>query len=242
MTVDKTPDRVRRMFDEIAPRYDFLNRLLSFGVDRSWRRKTAKAICKKLPDGPILDVCTGTGDLLLEFFRREPLRQLVGIDFSQEMIARAVKKTERAKASLPIEFHVGDAMNLPFDDNHFAAVSVAFGLRNISDTDKGLAEMVRVCKPGGVVAVLDFSVPRVPIFSSVYRFYFRFLLPRIGQFFAKSRESAYHYFPQSVLEFDTASHLAERMTQHRVTNIQTLSMTFGVAYLLYGIKDAQRTD
>jgi len=235
MTVDKSPDRVRRMFDEIAPRYDFLNRLLSLGIDRSWRKKAVKAVYQNLPEGPILDVCTGTGDLLIEYFRQNPARSLAGIDFSQEMIARAAKKVERAKANHQIELHIGDAMNLPFNDDHFAAVSIAFGLRNVCDTDKGLAEMVRVCKPGGIVAVLDFSIPRVPILSSIYRIYFRTLLPRIGQFFAKNRESAYHYFPQSVLEFDSIN-LAERMLLRRVTNIQTISMTFGIAYLHYGKK------
>ena len=229
--VDKSPEKIRRMFGSIAPRYDFLNRLLSLRLDVSWRRRCADRLLKATTvDGPILDVCTGTADLALALWKRQQTRKVFGVDFSPEMIDIGKKKTR----STDIELSVGDALNLPFDDESFAAVCVAFGLRNISDTDRGLAEMVRVCKPGGVVAVLEFSMPTLPILSGFYRFYFRTVLPRIGQCLAKNRDDAYTYLPESVLQFDNPQHLADRMRAAGLVDIEIRSLTFGTVTLLTG--------
>ncbi len=160
-------------------------------------------------------------------------RSFVGIDFSENMIEIARRKT----AGLPISLAVGDALALPFEENRFAAVAVAFGLRNVGDTQRGLSEMIRVCRPGGTVAVLEFSMPTLPILSHCYRFYFRHLLPRIGQFLAKNRDDAYRYLPESVLAFDSPERLRKRMEELGVIEVQAKSMTFGIAALVFGKKE-----
>ena len=230
--VDKSPEKIRRMFGSIAPRYDFLNRFLSLGIDVSWRRRSANRLLKAtVIDGPILDVCTGTADLALALWKRqrksiEP-RKVFGVDFSPEMIGIGKRKARHTD----IELSVGDALNLPFDDATFAAVCVAFGLRNVGDTDRGLTEMIRVCKPGGVVAILEFSMPTRPIFSGFYRFYFRSVLPRIGRWFVKNRDDAYTYLPESVLQFDDPQRLTERMQHLGLVSVRSFPMTFGTTAL-----------
>ena len=232
MNVDKSPEKIRRMFGSIAPRYDFLNHFLSLGLDVSWRRRCVDRLLAAMTvDGPILDVCTGTADLARMLWKRQRTstpRKVFGIDFSPEMIEIGKRKTS------DVELSVGDALNLPFDDATFAAVCVAFGLRNVGDTDQGLAEMVRVCKPGGVVAVLEFSMPTLPIFSGLYRFYFRKVLPRIGQWLTKNREDAYIYLPESVLQFDDPQHLAEHLRAAGLADVEVRSLTFGTVTLQIG--------
>jgi len=233
--VDKSPEKIRRMFGSIAPRYDFLNHFLSLGLDISWRRCCADRLSAATTvDGPILDVCTGTADLAQALWRRQRgstvPRKVFGVDFSPEMIEFGERKTRNTD----IELSIGDALNLPFDDATFAAVCVAFGLRNVGDTDRGLAEMVRVCKPGGVVAVLEFSMPTQPILSGLYRFYFRTVLPRIGQWLAKNRDDAYTYLPESVLQFDDPQHLAERLRVAGLVDVEVRSLTLGTVTLQTG--------
>ncbi len=229
--VDKSPEKIRRMFDTIAPWYDFLNHFLSLGIDVSWRRRTAKQLLEATAvEGPILDVCTGTADLALALRKRSGNRKVVGVDFSPEMVEIGKKKTKNTD----IELSVGDALNLPFGDETFAAACVAFGLRNVGDTERGLAEMVRVCKPGGAVAVLEFSMPTLPILSGLYRFYFRSVLPRVGQWLAKNRDDAYNYLPESVLQFDNAEQLTQRMEYVGLTEIRCVPMTFGTVTLYVG--------
>ena len=230
--VDKSPEKIRRMFGSIAPWYDFLNRLLSLRLDVSWRRRCTDRLLAAATtvDGPILDVCTGTADLALTLWKRQRERKVFGIDFSPEMIDIGKKKARNTD----IELSVGDALNLPFADESFAAVCVAFGLRNVGDTDRGLAEMVRVCKPDGVVAVLEFSMPTLPIFSGLYRFYFRKVLPRIGQWLTKNREDAYIYLPESVLQFDDPQHLAEHLRAAGLADVEVRSLTFGTVTLQIG--------
>ncbi len=233
--VDKSPEKIRRMFDSIAPWYDFLNHFLSLGIDVSWRRRCADQILATTTvDGPILDVCTGTADLALTLRKRQRKaktpRKIYGVDFSPEMIEIGKKKTRNTD----IELSVGDALNLPYVDKTFAAACVAFGLRNVGDTDRGLAEMVRVCRPGGTVAVLEFSMPTLPVLSGLYRFYFRSILPRIGQCLAKNRDDAYDYLPESVLQFDDPGQLAERLRGAGLVNVQARSLTFGTVTLHWG--------
>jgi len=234
--VDKSPERIRRMFGTIAHRYDLINRVLTLGIDHWWRTSTARkllheqAIC-----GDILDVCCGTGELSLAFLKQQQKmggeRKIYGIDFSPEMIEVAQRK---AKHSPNLEFSIGDALDLPFEDDRFAVVAVAFGLRNLCDTQQGLAEMVRVCKPGGTVAVLDFSMPTLPIVRQCYRFYFHTVLPRLGQWFAKNQDQAYHYLPESVLQFDQPDQLTCRLTQLGIADIQIKPMTCGIVTLVLG--------
>jgi demethylmenaquinone methyltransferase/2-methoxy-6-polyprenyl-1,4-benzoquinol methylase len=237
-SVDKSPERIRRMFDAVAPQSDGTNRLRSFGLDRLWRRFAAQLLLHdQTAGGDVLDVCCGTGDLALAFVKRQRKikaeRTNYGIDFSPEMIEIAKRKTKDYSA---LYFSVGDALDLPFEDCRFAIVAVAFGLRNVCDTQRGLAEMVRVCKSGGTVAVLDFSMPTLPLFRCFYQFYLGMVLPRCGQWISKNQDQAYHYFAESVLQFDRPDQLAKRLDQLGVGNIQVRPMTFGIATLVWGQK------
>jgi demethylmenaquinone methyltransferase / 2-methoxy-6-polyprenyl-1,4-benzoquinol methylase len=282
------------MFGEIAGRYDFLNRLLSLGIDRSWRRKTVKLVPPE-GDAPILDVCTGTGDLALAYWSAAQGKTLVvGTDFCRPMLAIAHEKCRRAGAlcsaaashttrshaprgnvapdaprpsgepmqsvegSVPtrsvgtrgddlclaaagtaaqgITLLAADTLHLPFPDDVFQIVSVAFGLRNLADTDAGLREMVRVCRRGGRVAILEFSTPGVWPLGTIYGWYFRHVLPRIGQALARNRQAAYNYLPQSVGRFPQGEELAERMRAAGLQDVKYRAFTFGVATLYYGRK------
>ena len=236
MPVDKSDTRVRRMFGEIAPSYDRMNHLLSMNTDRYWRWRTVN-IVRPEGDAPILDLCTGTGDLALAFYRKTQGRTpIVAADFCRQMLAIGEQKKKRAGANGQITFVEADAQHLPFDNDHFQIVSVAFGLRNVADTDRGLREMTRVCMPGGRVAVLEFSMPRRQPIKSLYGWYFRNVLPRIGQSFAKNDSEAYAYLPQSVGEFDQDEALAARMRAAGLSNVKYYPLTFGVATLYVGEK------
>ncbi|MDG2409317.1 MAG: bifunctional demethylmenaquinone methyltransferase/2-methoxy-6-polyprenyl-1,4-benzoquinol methylase UbiE [Pirellulales bacterium] len=228
MSVDKSAPRVRRMFGQIAGRYDRLNHLLSLSLDRYWRWQATR---RAPPDGtlPILDLCTGTGDLALSYRRRVPADvPVIGADFCHEMLVCGTHKDSDGNRVNWVE---ADAEALPFPDATFQLVSVAFGLRNIADTDNGLREMARVCAPGGQVVVLEFSMPTRQPFSLLYGAYFRYVLPRIGQLLARNRESAYNYLPASVGEFPQGEALAERMRLAGLTDVRWYPMTLGVATL-----------
>ncbi len=236
MPVDKSSDRVRRMFGQIAGRYDFLNHLLSLGTYHYWRWRTVRLVP---PTGslPILDVCTGTGDLAFAYDRAAGRKTpIVGADFCHEMLVIARQKAHRAGADSRINFIEADAQSLPVPADSFQIVCVAFGLRNVADTDRGLAEMVRACAPGGHVAVLEFSTPTWQPFKAIYGWYFRNVLPRIGQFFARNSTAAYEYLPESVGEFPQGEALIERMRAAGLDNVCRYPLTLGVATLYVGMK------
>ena len=232
-TVDKSNDRVRRMFGEIAPRYDRMNHLLSMQVDRYWRRRAVRLVPPQ-GDRPILDLCTGTGDLAIAYHRAVDGRvPIVGADFCHEMLERAREKS----AQLPhgaITFVEADAQSLPLPSDTFQIVCVAFGLRNVADINRGLAEMARVCAPGGRVAVLEFTTPRRQPFKAAYGWYFRNVLPRIGQLLASNNSEAYNYLPESVGEFPQYEALAQRMEAAGLVSVRFHPLTFGVATLYVG--------
>ncbi len=224
------------MFGEIAARYDFLNHLLSLGIDKYWRWRTVRAVP---PAGaePVLDLCTGTGDLALAYYRAGSGRTpIVGADFCRPMLAVGEQKRLKAGIAAGLSFVEADAQQLPFPADSFQIVSVAFGLRNVCDTDRGLREMVRVCRPGGHVAVLEFSLPSWQPFKAVYGWYFRHVLPRIGQLLARNRQGAYNYLPASVGEFASGEALADRMRAAGLTRVRLLPLTLGVATLYVGAK------
>lgn len=238
MNVDKSQQRVRRMFGEISPRYDFLNHALSGGTDVYWRWRTVRAT-RLIDNAPILDVCTGTGDLAMAYWKHAGARVPVfATDFTHEMLAIANAKTERAATNGQPRpaFLEADTQRLPFADDLFQAVTVAFGLRNVSDTRAGLREMLRVCRPGGQVLVLEFSMPGNRAIRAVYRWYFRNVLPRIGQLLARNHHAAYNYLPQSVSEFPQGAELAAIMEQCGLSRVTWKPLTLGVATLYSGFK------
>jgi len=235
MSVDKSPRRIRQMFGEIARRYDLLNHLLSAGLDRWWRRRTVR-LAPPTSEGAVLDVCTGTADLALAYWRYGRGRvRVVGADFCRPMLLLGQEKCRRARAT-GVVLVEADAQNLPFADDTFQVVSVAFGLRNLSDPDRGLREMTRVCRPGGRVAVLEFGLPASPLFRRAYGWYFRRVLPKIGQALARNRQEAYNYLPASVDEFPEREALVARMAAAGLREIRYRPFTLGVAELYVGVK------
>lgn len=236
MPVDKSSQRVQRMFGEIAPRYDFLNHLLSMNVDRFWRWRTVRMV-RATSDRPILDVCTGTGDLALAFYRRTGGRvPVVATDFCPQMLEIGEAKKRKAGIDSGLTFVEADAQQLPFDDDHFQIVTVAFGLRNVADADLGLREMTRVCEPGGQVAVLEFSMPQRQPLRALYGWYFRNILPKIGQWLTRNSHDAYNYLPSSVGEFSSGEALAGRMRDAGLRIVHLHPLTGGIATLYVGRK------
>jgi demethylmenaquinone methyltransferase/2-methoxy-6-polyprenyl-1,4-benzoquinol methylase len=251
LILDKRETKIRSMFNNIAPSYDLLNHLLSCNVDHYWRWRTTKLVPPTLPPhpqplsqgergetvAPILDLCTGTGDLALAYDRAAVGRvPIVGADFCHEMLVRADAKARRKKASERIRFLEADAQHLPFPSDMFQIATVAFGLRNVTDTDKGIAEMVRVTQPGGKVAILEFSQPRGLLTGPMYRFYFRQILPRLGQLISRSKDNAYRYLPESVMQFPDGEALADRLRGHGLVDVTWNPFTFGIATLYVGTK------
>ena len=224
------------MFSEIAPKYDRMNHLLSMNTDRYWRWKTVRKL-KPDDSGPILDVCTGTGDLAISFCKKtRGAVDVIAADFCEEMLEIGRAKKEKIKWGDKIEFVQADTQNLPFETDHFQIVSVAFGLRNVADTDLGLREMTRVCRPGGKVAILEFSTPRRQPIKFGYQWYFKNVLPKVGQWLARNDSSAYEYLPESVGEFPAYEQLVERMEAAGLKQVKFYPMTFGVATLYVGVK------
>lgn len=230
--LDKREARIRRMFGEIAPGYDFLNHLLSLNADRYWRWRSTKLVPPR-GDDPILDICTGTGDLALSYHRASGGRvTIIGSDFCHPMLVRAVAKSH----GKPIRYVESDSQELPFPADIFQITTVGFGLRNVTDFRRGLAEMARVTQSGGRVAVLEFSKPRHFLFGRLYRWYFRHVLPKVGQWCSRSRDSAYQYLPDSVLEFPDYEDLLREMAAVGLTELTYHPMTFGIATLYVGTK------
>jgi len=235
-TVDKSAPRVQQMFGEIAGRYDFLNHLLSLNIDRYWRWRTVRSVPPEA-GMKILDMCTGTGDLALAYHKAgDGKAEIVGADFCHEMLAIARQKGLKSGVGDAVSFVEADAMRIPLGDDVFDIVSVAFGLRNVAETNVGLAEMTRVCKPGGQVAVLEFSTPEWQPFKAIYGWYFRNVLPKIGQLLASNAQSAYNYLPESVGEFPQGEELAGLMREAGLSEVWHKPLTLGVATLYVGKK------
>ncbi len=227
-------DRVRRMFGAIAHRYDLNNRLHSFGRDQAWRRR-AVALCRVGAADRVLDAACGTGDLA-EAFADAGAREVCGIDFTPEMIdlaqRKAARRRRRAGVAVPA-YRLGDAMDLPFADAAFDVVSIAFGIRNVSDPKRAIAEFRRVLRPGGRLVILEFSHPRNPLMRAVNRVYCEKVMPFTAALLAGDRSGAYRYLPRSVATFADRGELAGMMAAAGFADIAQHSMTFGVcvAYL-----------
>jgi demethylmenaquinone methyltransferase/2-methoxy-6-polyprenyl-1,4-benzoquinol methylase len=224
------------MFASIARRYDLLNHLLSLNVDRLWRRFTTRVVPPE-PGVPVLDCCTGTADLALAYHRAGRGRSpVVGADFCREMLLLGNAKVRKARADGRVVLIEGDAQRLPLPDDTFGVVTVAFGLRNVADTSRGIDEMVRVARPGGKVAILEFSRPRGAILGGLYLAFFRRVLPRIGQALAPNDLDAYHYLPTSVLQFPDGQAMLDLLAARGLVGPRQYPLTFGIATLYVGVK------
>ena len=227
-------ERIRAMFGSIAPRYDLLNRLLSLGIDRRWRRFTVGKIGLSGP-GRVLDVATGTGDVALEIAAQTPASvSIVGIDFTPEMIELGQVKVKESRHCDRITLQVAPCEEIPYDDGSFDAATISFGIRNVVDRVKGLSEMHRVLSNGGKIVILEFSTPTMPVFKDLYHLYFLKVLPKIGGAF--SRFSAYQYLPDSVLEFPPREEFKAMMTGVGFKDVRHFDLTGGIATVYVGTK------
>lgn len=234
--VDKSGRRVRSMFASIAGKYDLLNHLLSLNIDKSWRKFTTRTVPPE-PGVPVLDCCTGTADLALEYHKAGGGKSpVVGSDFCHEMLVIGNKKVGKAKAEGVVTLIEGDTQRLPLPDDHFGVVTVAFGLRNVADTVKGIDEMVRVARPGGKVAILEFSRPRGAILGRLYLAFFQHVLPKVGQTIAPNSYDAYSYLPASVLQFPDGRAMLDLLASRGLTDLRDYPLTFGIASLYVGTK------
>jgi demethylmenaquinone methyltransferase/2-methoxy-6-polyprenyl-1,4-benzoquinol methylase len=227
---------VREMFSGIASKYDLLNHDLSINIDKRWRRTVREKLGNILddPSAVVLDVACGTGDLSLELKKNANAR-VIGSDFCHPMLA--IAKTKTAEGMEHIPYVEGDAMRLPFADATFDAVTIAFGLRNLSNFKDGLGELCRILKPGGRLAVLEFSSPVVPGFRGLFNFYFTKILPRIGVIVSGS-QGAYEYLPDSVSKFPDQKKLVEMMGLTGFSSVEYVNLTGGVAAIHSGVKQA----
>lgn len=232
------PDRkrqfVREKFAAVAHRYDLLNSVLSLSIDRSWRRIAAAEVAT-LPEGPILDLCAGTLPLALEIARQRPSGPVLAVDFCPDMLIYGMKGRgyqARRGEILPV---CGDGEELPFSGGTFQGITIAFGIRNLSRTERGLEEMLRVLVPGGKLVILEFSRPRVPILGPFYMFYLHKVLPHIGGFLSGDR-SAYSYLASSIQGFYAPEVLAGMMSAAGFTKVSYRPLTLGIVTLYTGIK------
>lgn len=222
-------EEVREMFDRIAPAYDRLNHTLSFQVDRLWRRRAVRLVRCAAPQR-ILDVATGTGDLAIALAERIPRATVVGVDLSERMLEAGRRKVLARGLEDRVRLEAGDAERLAVANGGFDVVTVAFGVRNFGDLDAGLHELLRVLRPGGLLLVLEFSTPRLPLFRALYRFYSHRVLPAVGGRISKDRR-AYEYLPASVDEFPSPERFMELLAKTGFAHCRARSQSFGIAQI-----------
>jgi demethylmenaquinone methyltransferase/2-methoxy-6-polyprenyl-1,4-benzoquinol methylase len=226
-------EQVEDMFNSIAPRYDFLNRSLSMGIDKGWRTKAIRSL-KDISPRQILDVATGTGDLAIEALKLNP-DKVTGVDLSAQMLAVGIEKIAAKNLSDKIELVKGDSEHLLFPDNKFDAVTVAFGVRNFEHLQQGIDEMYRVLRPGGKIAVLEFSKPKSFPFKQVYDIYFKYILPVWGGMISKNK-AAYTYLPESVKHFPEGAEFISYLNRAGFKQSKVNTLTFGICSLYTAIK------
>jgi len=225
--------QVADMFDNISPKYDFLNHFLSLGIDIRWRKKAIKLL-KDIQPKQILDIATGTGDFAIESLKLNP-EKVIGVDISEGMLNVGREKLKKRKLDDRITLISGDSENLPFEDNKFDAIIVAFGVRNFENLEKGLSEMFRVLRPGGKVVVLEFSKPKRFPFKQLYNFYFKNILPTLGKTISKDN-AAYTYLPESVKSFPDGKDFTSILDKLGFKETLCKPLTLGISSIYTGIK------
>jgi demethylmenaquinone methyltransferase/2-methoxy-6-polyprenyl-1,4-benzoquinol methylase len=228
--IDKSPTRIASMFDAIAPRYDLLNGVLSGGLDRYWRRRAIRSLGFTGAE-TLLDVCTGTGDVAIAAARvSRGARRVLGVDFAGAMLTRALEKTQARQLDGRVRVVRGDAMNLPVPDETVDGVTIAFGIRNVAVPEAACVELLRVLRPGGRLAILEFGLPVVPAVRPLYLWYFRQVLPRIGRVVSR-HDAAYSYLPASVGAFPWGDDFARILREQGFNNVKARPLTLGIVYL-----------
>lgn len=222
-------EQVALMFNNIARRYDFLNHFLSLGIDKIWRKKTIKSLNGISHNPRILDVASGTGDLAITALKLNP-EKIIGIDISDEMLKVGRQKIKKKGFDNIITLQNGDSENIEFENDHFDGITVAFGVRNFENLNKGLSEMYRVLKSNGKVAILEFSKPKIFPIKQIYNFYFKQILPFIGKIVSKDN-SAYTYLPESVYQFPERKDFIKELEKVGFKDCKYKSLTFGIASL-----------
>ncbi len=225
---------IAAMFDRISPRYDFLNHLLSLNIDKIWRRKTVKTIAIRHPK-QILDLATGTADLALQLAKSLPEAHITGLDFSTKMLEIGKEKVEKQGLENSIQLQQGDAAHLPFANDTFDAVTIAFGARNFEDLPSSLKEIHRVMKPNAQLCILEFSMPQSFPIKQAYLFYFKHILPKIGSWISKDK-SAYSYLPASVQNFPPPNTFINILREKGFQQVEKRSLSFGIATLYSAFK------
>lgn len=231
VSTSREPDRISGMFDRIAHRYDRLNHLLSAGLDRRWRARAVRELALTGRED-VLDMCTGTADLAIEAVTSPAgmARDVVGVDFAGEMLRLGLIKVRAQRLDDRVHLVRGDATKVPLPDARFDAAMVAFGIRNVQDPEAATREFARLLRPGGRLAILEFGFPRIPGIRTAYRWYFKYLLPRVGRLISKHNE-AYSYLPASVEQFPSPEAFAAMLKQHGFATVRTVPLTFGIVYL-----------
>lgn len=229
----QNPERIRQMFDAIAPTYDLLNRVLSLGLDIRWRRKAVSFLVGKR-GGTILDIAAGSGDLTLEALTVRPAR-IVATDFSQAMLSVLARKLATRSDARSVDLVICDALRLPFRDGSFDATIVGFGIRNFSDREAGLREMIRVLSPGGIAVILELSKPKGSVIGSLYKLYAGIGVPLLGRLISR-HEAAYRYLPRSIRDFPEPGDFLSSMAKVGFTATAAHPVTFGSAIIYVGKK------
>lgn len=224
-------EQVMEMFDNISHRYDFLNRFLSLGIDKSWRNRALKILKNHKPES-ILDIATGTGDFAIAMLPLQP-KEVIGVDISEGMLSKGREKLSK-KGITNIRLETGDSEDLQFDDNRFDAVIVAFGVRNFENLEKGLEEMKRVIKPEGIALILEFSQPK-GFFGWIFNLYSKYILPLWGKLFSGDN-AAYTYLPESVKAFPEGAEFKNILLKLGYQSVKDHRLTFGVCSIYEGIK------
>lgn len=226
LIIEKNKVNVESLFNDIAPSYDFLNHFLSANTDKLWRKKSVKILSVKNPK-KILDVATGTGDLAIAMLKLEP-EKIIGIDISKEMLEIGKKKIKEINKEQIIELQQNDAENIPFSNNSFDAVTIAFGVRNFENLNKGLSELYRVLNFNGTLLILEFSRPKNNLFGYFFKFYFKYILPTLGKMFSKNKV-AYKYLFQSVQQFPSVNNMKNNLLSQGFINVNAKTLSMGIA-------------